>query len=60
MKASFFLERISQMRMVWSEEHDANTVSSVGLHCKSSTEPVCLQAKASDRPTMHTVGTLRH
>jgi len=31
--------RVSQTRMVRSTEADANTVASLGLHCRSSTEP---------------------
>jgi hypothetical protein len=32
--------RVSQMRSVLSAEHDANTVASLGDHCRSSTLPV--------------------
>lgn len=33
------LSLVSQIRIVLSTLHDANTVSSVGLHCRSSTLP---------------------
>jgi hypothetical protein len=29
------------MRTLWSAEHDAKTVASLGLHCISSTLEVC-------------------
>jgi hypothetical protein len=41
--ATFFLPllRTSHIRMLWSAEHDAKTVASLGLHCMSSTLDVC-------------------
>lgn len=33
--------RVSQMRTVLSTLQEANTVASFGLHCKSSTDPLC-------------------
>src|SRR5699024_9848144 len=32
--------RTSQIRILWSAEHEANTVGSEGLHCRSSTDEV--------------------
>src|SRR5579863_9583571 len=43
MPATFCLPllRTSHTRTLWSAEHDAKTVASLGLHCISSTLEVC-------------------
>lgn len=43
MDATLFLPllRTSHIRTLWSAEHDAKTVASLGLHCMSSTLEVC-------------------
>ncbi len=41
--ATLFLPllRTSHIRTLWSAEHEAKTVASLGLHCRSSTLDVC-------------------
>ena len=49
------LARVSQTRTVPSADDDANTVASLGDHCRSSTEEEC-PVKGAAASTRHTEG----